>query len=100
MTFKRFTENWWFWVLCVSAVLFRGFLRHWDFTTWLPARIVCHYGWRAFTRVATEISTGGATDFFRVISARLPRAGPSAICSKIQFDRIQSVIESTVHGSA
>jgi DNA-binding NarL/FixJ family response regulator len=33
-------------------------------------------------------------------NAALRRAGASAICSKMQFDRIQSVIESATHGSA
>jgi hypothetical protein len=33
LTFKRVTESWWFWSLCIVAVVVRGFFRHWDVFT-------------------------------------------------------------------
>ena len=34
MTFKQFTDSWWFWLLCVATILVHGYLSHWDWITW------------------------------------------------------------------
>src|SRR4051794_35679473 len=43
MTFKRFTDSWWFWMFCVATILAHGFVFHWDWITW------CLLGYFAFT---------------------------------------------------
>jgi hypothetical protein len=53
MTFKSFAESWWFWLLCVSAVLVRGFFRHWDVFTW------CLLGFFALTGLLRFLSRRG-----------------------------------------
>jgi hypothetical protein len=50
MKLKQFMASWWFWLLCVAAALVRGFLRHWDVTTW------CLFGFFAITGVVRFIS--------------------------------------------
>jgi len=56
MTFKRFTESWWFWLLCVIGVVVRGFVTHWDVFTWGLLGLFTMTGlWRLFSRRRKEI---------------------------------------------
>ncbi len=34
MTFKQVSDSWWTWGLCMSLLVVRSYLRHWDWITW------------------------------------------------------------------
>ena len=50
MTFKQFTDSWWFWSLSVALLLTCGFLIHWDWETW------CLLGMFVITAIARIVA--------------------------------------------
>ena len=71
MFFRHFTDGWWFWMLCVIALLTRGYLYGWDWIAWCLlalftitgiARIVTWRRKKLEARLPADFLDSGALD--------------------------------------